>query len=73
VEKNGSHSEMRISGCDTEKIPFGIKIRFLNLSRLWKFAQGDLERILTQGFFLNSSRILKEFRKIQNAMPWMQP
>jgi hypothetical protein len=43
------------------KIHFGIKIGFLNLSRLWKFAQGDLEGILTQGFFLNSSRLPKCF------------
>jgi hypothetical protein len=41
----------------------------LNLPRLWKFAQGDLGVILTQGFFLNSSRILKFFRKIQYVMP----
>jgi hypothetical protein len=45
------------------------KIRFLNLSRLWKFAQGDLGGIWTQGFFLNSSRLLMDFRKIQYAMP----
>jgi hypothetical protein len=45
------------------EILFEIKIRILNLPRLWKFAQGDLEGILTQGFFLNSSRILKDFRK----------
>jgi hypothetical protein len=51
------------------KNPFGIKIGFLNLLRLWKFAQGDLGGILTQGFFLNSSSILKDFRKIQYAMP----
>jgi hypothetical protein len=40
---------------------FGIKIEFLNLPRLWKFVQGDLGEILTQGFFLNSSRILRDF------------
>jgi hypothetical protein len=32
------------------KIPFRIKIRFLNLPWLWKFLQGDLGGILTQGF-----------------------
>jgi hypothetical protein len=38
------------------------KIGFFNLPRLWKFAQGDLGGILTQGFFfLNSSRLLKDF------------
>jgi hypothetical protein len=37
-----------------------IKIEFLNLPSLWKFAQGDLGGILTQGFFLNSSRLLKD-------------
>jgi hypothetical protein len=41
----------------------------LNLPKLWKFAQGDLGGILTQGFFLNSSRILNNFRKIQYTMP----
>jgi hypothetical protein len=41
-----------------------LKIGFLNLPRLWKFAQGDLGGILTWGFFLNSSRLLKDFRKI---------
>jgi hypothetical protein len=43
---------------------FELKIGFLNLPRLWKFAQGDLGGILTWGFFLNSSRLLKDFRKI---------
>jgi hypothetical protein len=37
-----------------------LKIGFLNLPRLWKFVGG----ILTRGFFLNSSRLLKDFRKI---------
>jgi hypothetical protein len=41
-----------------------LKIGFLNLPRLWKFAQGDLRGILTWEFFLNSSRFLKDFRKI---------
>jgi hypothetical protein len=40
---------------------FGIKIRFLNLPRLWKFVQGDLGGILMWGFFLNSSRIVEDF------------
>jgi hypothetical protein len=43
---------------------FWNKIGFLNLQRLWKFVQGDLGRILMWGFFLNSSRIFKDFRKI---------
>jgi hypothetical protein len=30
-----------------KKIPFRIKITFLNIPRLWKFAQGDLGGILT--------------------------
>jgi hypothetical protein len=29
-----------------KKIPFRIKIEFLNIPRLWKFAQGDLGGIL---------------------------
>jgi hypothetical protein len=43
------------------KNPFEIKIGLLNLPRLCKFVQGDLGGILTQGSFLNSSRILKDF------------
>jgi hypothetical protein len=35
---------------------------------LRKFAQGDLGGILRWGFFLNSSRLLKDFRKIKYAM-----
>jgi hypothetical protein len=34
---------------------------FLNLPMVLKFVQGDLGGILTQRFFLNSSRILKDF------------
>jgi hypothetical protein len=56
-------------GPEAEKYPFGIKIGFLNLPMLWKFVQGDLGGILTHRFFLNSSRILEDFRKIQYAMP----
>jgi hypothetical protein len=37
-------------GSEAEKNPFE-KIGFFNLPRLWKFAQGDLGGILTQGFF----------------------
>jgi hypothetical protein len=55
-------------GPEAEKNTFGIKIEFLNLPRLWKLAQGDLGGILTQGFFLNSSRIRRDFRKIQCDM-----
>jgi hypothetical protein len=51
----------------TGKILFWIKFDFLNIPRLWKFAQGDLGGILTWGFFLNS-RLLKDFRKIKYAM-----
>jgi hypothetical protein len=47
-----------------EKGIFELKIRFLNLPRLWKFVEGDLGEILIRGFFLNSSRLLKDFRKI---------
>jgi hypothetical protein len=47
---------------------FGLKIGFLNLPRLWKFAQGDLGGIWTQGFFLNSSRLLKYFGKMKYVM-----
>jgi hypothetical protein len=37
---------------------------FLNIPRLWKFIGGDLGGILIWGFFLNSSRLPKDFRKI---------
>jgi hypothetical protein len=47
-----------------KRIPFGNKIGFLNLQRLWKFVQGDSGGILWWGFFLNSPRIPKDFRKI---------
>jgi hypothetical protein len=40
-------------GRNLKKIPFWIKIKFLNIPRLWEFAQGDLGGILTWGFFLN--------------------
>jgi hypothetical protein len=56
-------------GQKLKKNYFRIKIGFLNLPRLQKFVQGDLVGILIQGFFLNSSRILNDFRKIQYAMP----
>jgi hypothetical protein len=46
-----------------------LKIGFLNLPMLLKFAQGYLGEILTCGFFLNSSRLLKDFKKIKYAMP----
>jgi hypothetical protein len=47
-----------------KRVPFGNKIGFLNLQRLWKFAQGNLGGILWWGIFLNSPRIPKDFRKI---------
>jgi hypothetical protein len=33
----------------------------LDFGKLWKFAQGGSEGILTWGFFLKSSRLLKDF------------
>jgi hypothetical protein len=56
-------------GRKLKKNSFVIKIDFLNIPRLWKFAQGDLGGIWTQGFFLNSSRLLKYFRKMKYDMP----
>jgi hypothetical protein len=41
--------------------PFQNKNKNLNLPRLWKFVQGHFGGILTQGFFVNSFRILKNF------------
>jgi hypothetical protein len=51
------------TGQKRRKRNFELKIGFLNLPRLWKFAQGDLGGILTCGFFLNSYKLLKDFRK----------
>jgi hypothetical protein len=53
----------------SKNISFLIKIEFLNMPMLWKFAQGNLGGILTCGFFLNSPRLLKDFKKIKYAMP----
>jgi hypothetical protein len=33
------------------------------LAELWKIVQGDLCGILTQGFFLKSSRLSRDFNK----------
>jgi hypothetical protein len=38
--------EARPDGLKSEKNYFRIKIGFLNIQRLWKFAQGDLGGIL---------------------------
>jgi hypothetical protein len=48
---------------------FRINWIFGILLRLWKFTQGDLGGILMWKIFLNSSRILMDFIKIQYAMP----
>jgi hypothetical protein len=55
---------MGSAGPKVRKRIFELKIWFLNLSRLWKFVEGDLGGILAWGIFLNSSRLLKDFRKI---------
>jgi hypothetical protein len=52
------------AGPKSRKRILELKIGFLNLPRVWKFLEGDLGGILTWGFFLNSSRLLKHFRKI---------
>jgi hypothetical protein len=49
-----------LGGPEAEKNPFRIKIGFLNLKAL-EICTRRLRGILTQGFFLNSSRILKVF------------
>jgi hypothetical protein len=54
----------RSAGPKSRKRISELKIGFLNLPKLWKFVEGDLGGILTRGFFLNSSRLLKDFRKI---------
>jgi hypothetical protein len=52
------------AGPKARKMISVLKIGFLNLPRLWKFVEGDLGGIFTWGFFLNSSRLLKDFWKI---------
>jgi hypothetical protein len=43
---------------------FRINFGFLNIQRLWKFVGGDCGGILIWEFFINSSGLLKDFRKI---------
>jgi hypothetical protein len=52
------------SGLNSEEEFFSNKNWILNLPRLAKFVEGDLGGILTWGFFLSSSRFLKDLRKI---------
>jgi hypothetical protein len=52
------------SGLNSEEEFFLNKNWILNLPRLGKFVEGDLGGILRWGFFLNFSRLLKDFRKI---------
>jgi hypothetical protein len=54
----------RSAGPKSRKRISELKIGFLSLPTLWKFVEGDLGGILTWRFFLNSSRLLKDFRKI---------
>jgi hypothetical protein len=54
----------RSAGLKVKKKIFELEIGFWNLPRLWKFAQGKLGGILPWGVFLNSSKLLKDFRKI---------
>jgi hypothetical protein len=54
----------KVGRAEAKKKNFRIKIGFLNLARLWKIVEEDLGGILTWGFFLNSSRLFKDFRKI---------
>jgi hypothetical protein len=48
---------------------FDLFLKFEFFWQLWKFVHGDLEGILAWEFFLNSSRLLKDFRKVYYAMP----
>jgi hypothetical protein len=48
---------------------FQSKNWFFNIPWLWKFVQEDIGGILMWGFFLNSSWLFKDFRKIKYAMP----
>jgi hypothetical protein len=69
VREGGGGIRGGLVGQKLKKNSFLIKIEFLNMPRLWKFAQGDLGGFWIQGFFLNSSRLLKYFRKMKYAMP----
>jgi hypothetical protein len=60
--KGGGQAEIK-------KKYFQIKNWIFEFTKAWKFAQEDLAGILTWGFFLNSSRLLTDFRKIKYAMP----
>jgi hypothetical protein len=64
-----ARARLSLLGQNLRRILFRIKIGFLNIPSLWKFAQGDLGGILTWGFFLKSSRLSKYFRKMKYAMP----
>jgi hypothetical protein len=46
---------------DSRKKSFRILFGVWIFGKFWKFAQGDFEGILTWGFFLKSSRLLKDF------------
>jgi hypothetical protein len=38
------------------------------MSRIWEFVQQDLEAIWTWGFFLKSSMLLKDIKKMKYAI-----
>jgi hypothetical protein len=66
VEEVGQRSEAGPAGLDPKrefkgKIDLWISMTFEILARLQEFLQADLEGIWTQGLFLSSSRILKDF------------
>jgi hypothetical protein len=48
---------------------FQILFRIWIFGKLWKFVQGDLDEILTWGFFIKSSRFSRNLRKMPNDMP----
>jgi hypothetical protein len=64
AERPGGPAGRWADWAESEGKFFSEKNGFLNLPRLWKFAQGDLGGILRWVFFLNYSRLLKDFRKI---------
>jgi hypothetical protein len=61
---------VRLAGPKLKKKNIWIKNWIFEFTKALQFAQGDLGGILTWGFFLNSSRLLKYFRKMKYAMPW---
>jgi hypothetical protein len=62
--KRAGTGEAGPDGPKSEENYFRINFGFFNIQMLWKFVGGDLGGILMWRFFVNSSGLLKDFRKI---------